>query len=294
MSRSGLNHLPGASSYRFGDLRVTALSDGTIDADLAILRGIDLSEAARLLREAGKPIPPRVSVNAYVLHLPTGPVLVDTGAGVALGPSLGRLQTSMRGAGINPDDIVSVLLTHAHPDHSNGLTDAQGHRFFAHAELVVHEKEREHWFDDAQMMKASPRQRQRNFEAVRFQFAPYLDRLRLFRAGEIIPDVQAVPLSGHTPGHSGYLVGTGKEALLIWGDTVHIPVVQIGQPDVSVVLDEDPNAAVVSRRRVLDMAASEGFVIAGMHVDFPGLARIHREKNGFAFEALARPDLEGE
>jgi glyoxylase-like metal-dependent hydrolase (beta-lactamase superfamily II) len=275
----------GVFTFDAGGVTITALSDGEVEASFGLLRGIQPDDAARLLHSAGRPVPPRISVNCYALHLPEGIVLVDTGAGSTM-PGLGRLPERLAQAGIAARDIVAVLLTHVHPDHSNGLTDASGNAVFPRANLIVHRNEMSYWFDDERMMRASPRRRDNNFVAPRRQFAPYMHRLRTFDAESLFEGVEPVALHGHTPGHTGYLVGSGPNRLLIWGDVVHVPSVQIPRPDVSVVLDEDAGAAAATRRQQLARAADQCIPVAGMHVDFPGLIRITRVRSGFTFQPL--------
>src|SRR4030095_16742883 len=96
-------------------------------------------------------------------------------------------------------DIEAVLLTHMHPDHSAGLTNMEtGERNFPNAELVVHENEPRHWFDDAAMARATERAKKLYFQCAREQTTPYKERTRLFTAGEIFPGVTAIPRLGHT------------------------------------------------------------------------------------------------
>lgn len=275
----------GIFTFDAGGIRITALSDGDVEASLGMLLSIQQDDAAALLRSSGRPVPPRISVNCYALQLPEGIVLVDTGAGNTM-PGLGRLPASLAQAGIAAQDIVAVLLTHVHPDHSNGLTDASGRAVFPHASLIVHRNEMSYWFDENRMMRASPRKRENNFAAPRRQFAPYMNRLRTFDTESIFDGIEPVALHGHTPGHTGYLVGNGPGRLLIWGDVVHVPAVQIPRPEVSVLLDENADAAAATRREQLAHAADERIAVAGMHVDFPGLIRIDRSDGEFTFQPL--------
>jgi Metallo-beta-lactamase superfamily len=124
-----------------------------------------------------------------------------------------------------------------------------GRRYFSNAELVVHENEPPHWFDDDAMAKASERQRRLYFMCAREQIAPYKDRTRLFQKGEVFPGVTAIPCHGHTPGHTSFLISSGNEQLLIWGDTVHVPEIQTARQEVCMEFDTDPVAAAVTRRR---------------------------------------------
>ncbi len=158
---------------------------------------------------------------------------------------------------------------------------ASGKPFFPNAELVMHADEWAHWHDDARMAQAPEMMRIRYFPSARQQAAPYRDRLRLHRGGEVFPGVTAMPLQGHTPGHTGYMVASGTETLFIWGDIVHVPEVQIPRPEVAIEFDTDSAAAIATRRRVLDMVATDRLLIAGMHMHFPGYAHIMRAPEGY-------------
>ena len=67
-----------------------------------------------------------------------------------------------------------------------------------------------------------------------------------------------MPFPGHTPGHSGYMIASGKDSLLIWGDIIHVPEIQIPRPEVTMAFDIDPVQAEATRRRVFDMVATDG------------------------------------
>ena len=276
--------IPGLYRRRIGDIVVTALSDGYLDGTLEVLRDITPEEGHRILADSFRPVPGRrTSVNCFAIHSAGRLALIDSGSGDYLGPTVGRLPDHLAAAGIDPAEVDTLLLTHMHPDHSAGLTDREsGARRFPNAELVVHENEPRHWYDDARMAQADERGRQLYFECAREQTAPYRDRMRRFREGEVFPGVTAIPAPGHTPGHTLYLVASGGEALLIWGDIVHVPEIQTARPEVTVAYDIDPEGAAASRRRVFDMAASDRMLVAGMHLHFPGFAHLARRGEGYA------------
>jgi glyoxylase-like metal-dependent hydrolase (beta-lactamase superfamily II) len=272
---------PATQRRRVGDIDVTILCDGYLDASLEVVRNLP-PDAENLIRRQGGRVPPRISVNTFLVQSSGRIALIDTGSGDTMGPTLGQLPRALAAVGVAPDAIDTVLLTHMHPDHSNGLADAEGRRLLPNAEIVLHANELPHWFDDAAMARAPESQRTRYFAEARRQIAPYRDRIREFRAGEVFPGVTAIPIPGHTPGHTAYAIASGNESLLVWGDTVHIPELQVPHPETTMVFDTDPAAAAQSRVRVFDMAASENLPVAGMHLHFPGFARLTKSAGNFA------------
>lgn len=275
--------IPGVYHRRIGDIVVTALSDGTLERTHEMMIGVPADEGqARLAAQCRTGF--ILSVNAFVIHAGDRLALVETGSGDYLGPTAGHLLRNLAAAGVRPDEIDTILLTHMHPDHSAGLTDlASGRANYANAELVVHEAEPRHWFDDAAMARGSDRERRLMFQQAREQSTPYAQRMRTFTSGEVFPGVTAVPCAGHTPGHTAYLIESAGERLLIWGDIVHMPEVQVVRPEVSMVVDTDPAVAAQSRRRIFDMVASERLLVTGMHLHFPGFGHIVREGAGYRF-----------
>ena len=274
-----------AHSRKIGDIEVTALSDGVLAAPLDVVLDMDRAEAERL---AGtKPGEPKsIAVNAFLLELGGRWALVDTGSGNTMGPTLGKLPDSLRACGVAPEEIATIFLTHLHPDHSNGLVDDGGRAVYPNAELILHEREAQFWLDRDAATGASERIR-RNIAKAAVTTAPYRDRMRTVRDGEVAPGVSAMLLAGHTPGHTGWLIASGRSSLLIWGDLVHLASIQVPRPDIGLVYDVDPQDACATRRRMFDRIAADRLAVAGAHLDFPGFGTIVREGTGFAFEAEA-------
>jgi glyoxylase-like metal-dependent hydrolase (beta-lactamase superfamily II) len=247
-----------------------------------VVLGMDTAETARLAgKQPGDSLP--IAVNAFLLERAGKYALVDTGSGNSMGPTLGRLPDALRAAGVAPERISTIFLTHLHPDHSNGLVDDAGAAVFPNAEVVLHETEAKFWLNRDEASGETERIR-RNIAKAAVTTAPYRERMRTVREDEGAPGVSAVLLAGHTPGHTGWLIQSGRDGLLIWGDLVHFASIQIARPDTGLVYDVDPQAACATRRRMFDRVAADQLAVAGAHLDFPGFGAIVRKASGFGFE----------
>jgi len=266
---------------RVGDFTVIAVSDGVLNTNHDVILGIDRAESERLTGiVTGQPIP--LDVNCFVIRHNGRDILVDAGSGHTMGPTLGQLPKNLRAIGIAPEAIETILITHLHPDHSLGLLDEAGRAVFPKATLVVHEIEAAFWLDRTPQLNDSERVT-RNTKAQRTVTAPYRERIRRITDGEVLPGVSAMLRPGHTPGHTNWLIQSGGDRLLIWGDIVHLASVQMARPDATLVFDVEPQVARATRERVLDWAATEYLRVAGAHLGFPGFGHVVRAGNGFAY-----------
>ena len=273
---------PGLYHLVIGDALVTAVNDGTFQASFDLIVGIGHSECERLEKAAFRPVPPKMTMNAFLVQMAGRRVLIDTGCGVSMGPTLGMLTDNLRSMGIEPDDIDTVLMTHLHPDHVNGLIDEHGQAVFPKAEIVVNEAEL-NFFRDPDSPSRSPPETLDFFEGARLATAPYADRIRTVRDGSVLPGVTAVTQAGHTPGQTAWLIESGSDSLMIWGDVVHMPNLQMAAPQAGTVLDVDRGQAIATRKRALEMAATDQIRVAGTHFDFPAIGHIERRGTGFGF-----------
>jgi glyoxylase-like metal-dependent hydrolase (beta-lactamase superfamily II) len=186
--------------------------------------------------------------------------------------------------GVDPGDIDTILMTHLHPDHVGGLMDSAERAIFRNAELIFHTHEQAYWSDPRVLANAAEGQPKQWVQLTLATLAAYRGRTRLITAGEVLPGISAVPEPGHTPGHTGWLINSGDETLLIWGDIVHLHGVQFAHPEAGMsTVDVDSAQAIVTRRRIIDMAATERLRIAGMHLDFPSFGHVARDGEHFAF-----------
>ena len=280
MANANMKQVSGIYHRRIGDVLVTAVSDGYIDAPYNVLQSISGDDAHDILTQEFRPTPPRISVNCYVIRANGKIAIIDTGSGNTMGPTLGMFTKFLKEIDIDLPQVDTVLLTHMHPDHSNGLSNVNGKRLFPNAEIVDSEKDIGYSHEDSAKAKAKENQTVRNLERARFQIAPYMDRLKPAR-GEVFPNVRAVDLSGHTPGHTGYMIESQNDSLLVWGDICHVPDIQVRRPEVTMVFDADPEAAINTRRRTFDMVSSDKVLVAGMHLHFPGFSHVIANRDGY-------------
>jgi glyoxylase-like metal-dependent hydrolase (beta-lactamase superfamily II) len=268
---------PGYHRLRVGGFEVTALLDGHLDLPPALFDLPEAEAAALVEADFRPPGPLRTPVNAYAVNTGERLYLVDAGTNPGFSPGLAFLPEALAAAGLDPQAVDAVLLTHLHPDHAGGLV-RDGRRTFPNAELLVTEPEAAFWFDPATMAQA-PADARPFFELAQGVLAAYSDRVRRLPAGggEVAPGIEATPLPGHTPGHTGYLIGgSGADRLWIWGDVVHAAALQFPRPSATLSFDVDPPAAAATRARAFDRAAADRLLVAGMHLPFPGVGHVAR------------------
>jgi len=260
---------------QLGDIRVTALDDGFDDLPIMVVVNIDDAGAAALAELSSGNDLLRPVFNAYLVETRSRRLLIDAGAGGHLGPNSGKMLENLTQAGVAPGDVGAIILTHCHPDHILGIVDENWNAVFPNAELVVPELDEEFWLRSDPSKIENEYQR---LEAVRAQKAAarYRGRTRTISGGEVAPGITMVPLPGHTPGHSGYIVEDSGKKLFLWGDIVHFPTFQSARPDANLVFDVDRPLARKTRKQTFERVISEGLEVGGGHLLAPGFARVER------------------
>jgi glyoxylase-like metal-dependent hydrolase (beta-lactamase superfamily II) len=265
-----------------GAIEVTPLWDGPLPAGLsAIPDPAHRLEAERLIAMAPPDALP-MNVYGFLLKLGDSFALIDTGAGRLFNANLGKLPYALSALGVAPERIEHIFMTHVARDHYGGLANDEGDAAFPNAELVLHEKEAGFWLDSE--FEDMPQRARRNVDSARQFLSLYASRLRRVKDDENILGVTAHLAPGHTPGHTCWLVQSGGQSLLAWGDLIHIAHVHLPAPHIVMEYDLDPVLALQSRLRVLDWVAEDRIPVAGAHLPFPGIGAVVRNGTGYAFE----------
>jgi glyoxylase-like metal-dependent hydrolase (beta-lactamase superfamily II) len=212
-------------------------------------------------------------------------VLVDTGAG-GLAPTTGRLLQNLQAEGIAPEDIDTVILTHGHPDHIGGNTDAVGRPAFPNARYVIWKGEWEFWTSEQAEQGLDEHVREVLLKFARENLPPIQGKVDLLdREEEIVPGILAIAAPGHTPGHMALEISSEGEQLLCISDAALHPI-HLEQPEWYPVVDFVPEQAVSTRRRLLNRAVARKALVLAFHFPFPGLGRIVRKGEGWQWQPV--------
>jgi glyoxylase-like metal-dependent hydrolase (beta-lactamase superfamily II) len=277
-------------AFEIGNFECIAVSDGTFAyPDHSFFVNAARERLEEVLREHNIQ-PGEITAPWTCLLINTGQqrVLVDTGAGVGLVPSAGKLLQNLQAEGIEPVDIDTVILTHGHPDHIGGNTDAEGKPAFPRARYIMWKDEWEFWTSEPDLAQIEVEEdiKQLMLMLARKNLPPIQGQLDLVdRETEILPGIRAIAAPGHTPGHMALAVSSGSDQLLHISDTVLHPI-HLEQSDWYPVFDFVPEQAMATRRQLLDRVAAEKILVIASHFPFPGLGHIIQKEEGWGWRPI--------
>ncbi len=268
-----------------GNYKITALFDGLVPLQKGMFSGPDAAEIDATLSASGiegdaLPAP----ISTFLLQSADRNILIDAGFGGLdmFGPGFGRMFDGLAALGLAPEDIDTIIVTHAHPDHIGGLI-GDGGPAFANAQVIVPELEVGFW-GDAGMMAQAPEQAKGLFQLAQNVFGMYGDRIIPTAAGaEVAPGLTLEPSPGHTPGHSIVHIDGGEQEMLMVADSIHSVALHFAFPEIAFGFDTDSAAAGQSRLRLFDRASTDNVLIAGSHIHFPGFGRVLRDGEGYRY-----------
>ena len=280
---------PSIFRFKLGDFEVATIMDSKV-----IRTGLTPSFGGEAAAAEVKALAAVNRIDADRYEHPFTPTLVNTGKELVLFDSgngtlsaeyeqlkgrlpPGNLVARLAQAGYKPEDVDVIIITHGHPDHIGGLTKG-GQPVFPRARYVFGAVDFDFWKKGENVREA----RKFNRELYVKICLPVADRATFIKPGdEVVPGIRAVEAYGHSPGLLAFHIESEGKRLLNWADTCNHYVVAIQRPDLHLDVDDEKDKAVATRKRILDMVASERLMVAGFHMPFPGLGWI--EKTGGAY-----------
>src|ERR1043166_1992753 len=279
---------PGAYRYKLGDYQLPALYDGIwfVPIDDKFVRNASSAQVNDALAAAFLP-PSLLPVNFTALLVNTGAklVLIDTGTAGQITDTAGVMLDNLKIAGVTPAEIDTILISHFHPDHIDGIKTKDGAKVFPNAEILVSEPEWGFWMDDANMSRyAGNATVHKYFLNARRIFRDIAGEVRRFKPGtEVAAGIVSIPAFGHTPGHTAYAVHSGNQSLLVMSDTAREPWLFVRHPRWQPSYDMDGPLAVKTRTDMLDRAAADRMLVEAYHFPSPACAHIVKDGAGYDF-----------
>jgi glyoxylase-like metal-dependent hydrolase (beta-lactamase superfamily II) len=275
----------GVYRYKLGDYEMTALYDGVWNRaiDDQFVRNVAFPQVQKALSDSFLPID-KLPIPFTTLLVNTGArlVLLDTGtAGQIPGAASGSMPENLAAAGVAPAAIDTIVISHFHPDHINGIKTKDDELVFPNAEILVPAPEWAYWMDDAKLSTA-PQGLKGNFLNVRRVFKGV--KVQQFEPGtEVAPGVASIAAYGHTPGHTAFAVASGSQSMLVLSDVTSHPWLFLRNPEWQPAFDMDGNLAVDTRRRLLDRAAADRMLVQGYHFPFPASGHVTKSGANYDF-----------
>ena len=271
--------------FRLGDFEVTSVLDGTVVRDAVKPPFcLDLDDAEIAALGAAAYVPSDRFEHPFVPTLVnTGKelVLFDVGFG-AKGPSAetGLLRKRMADAGYAPEDVDLVVFSHVHPDHILGVT-VDGAPAFPNARYAIGQVEYDEWKSGARI----PQSRAANRDMFLELIVPLADRMNFLAPGDqVASGITSLDGYGHSIGHMMFMVENGGKQVLLWGDLANHYVFSLQVPEAKVFFDDDPDLAIATRKRVLDMVATDAIPVIGHHMPFPSLGYVERTPKSYRWQ----------
>jgi glyoxylase-like metal-dependent hydrolase (beta-lactamase superfamily II) len=287
---------PGFYRYKVGAIECTSINDGarTFPLPDKWVTNVSKDEAIAAAEAAYMPKGMvTVPFNPQLINTGGKLILIDCGNGIsaldATKGQAGRLMQNLAAAGVDPKAIDIVLMSHLHPDHTNGIRAADNSMAFPNAEIMVPAKDWDFWMSEENAAKAESNPMMKNYFAnVKKIYAGIEKKVTKYDWDkEVAPGITSIGTPGHTPGHTSFAVASGDSKILISADVTNIPEFFLRNPDWHVAYDADPELAQKTRHKFYDMASAEKATVVGFHFPFPAVGHVEKAGNGYRLVPIA-------
>ncbi|MFK7901500.1 MAG: MBL fold metallo-hydrolase [Nitratireductor sp.] len=269
------------------NISVKTVSDGNLSLPVQFLfPDIEKSKVEAILSANGMSTESlKPACNLTYLESGDKKILFDAGSGTNFMPSAGQLIASLEEIEVDVSDITDVIFTHGHPDHLWGILDDFDEITFPEANLYFPKTEWDFWRDET---TASKMGEGREVFAVGAQnrLNAMEDQVQLFNFGdEVLPGIEAGNTSGHTPGHTSFVVHGKSDdtSIMILGDALTNHIVSFEEPSWPSGSDQDPQMGIETRLKLLDRLTTDKMQLAGFHLPNGGLGRVEKFKDTYKF-----------
>lgn len=280
---------PGFYRYKVGAYEITVVTDGANRFPLPenFVVNKKKEEVSAALAAA--------YVDKDQLTVPYSPIVVNTGSKLVVidtGTSeanferskgaAGQFQKNLKAAGIDRNAVDTVIISHFHGDHINGLLGPDNKPAFPNAEVLVPAVEWKFFMDDGELSRAPAGRMKDVFANLRRVFDALGRKVTQYDWDkEIVPGITSIGTPGHTPGHTSYVVASGSSKVYVQSDVTNTPLLFARNPGWHVMFDQDAKLAEETRRKVYDMLVAEKMLVQGFHYPFPCLAHLEKTADGY-------------
>ena len=266
---------------KIGNIKVTVLEDGHLNLPKEVLKNISPDIEKSLIDNAESDLV-LSNINTFLVEQNNQKLLVDAGCRDIFGPTCGFFPEQLEKAGTNPEEITDLFFTHLHPDHVGGAITKDGKPVFVNASVKIPEKEIDFWNrDDFEDVEANGK----SFADLAKSLLNAYDGkvISVSNEAEIIKNVHVVDLPGHTPGHSGFRIDDANESFINLGDILHVPNIQLENPNISLLFDVDMEQGLKTRKKLFDMVSTDKLLCSGGHMLAPKFGYIEKSGTGYKF-----------
>lgn len=275
--------------YKVGDFEITVVTDGAntnplSDAYVTNAKKGDVNAAL----VANHSAPDKVTHAYTPIVVNTGSKLVVIDTGVGLGAfqqtkgAIGQFHSNLAAAGIDKNAVDTVIISHLHGDHINGLLGADNKLAFPNAEVLMPTADIKFWSDESNAARF-PAPVQGQFANAKRVLGALGGKITQYEGSkELIPGITTMPTPGHTPGHTSFVIASGSDRLLHQVDvTAGAATLFTRNPGWYFVFDVDGPLAEQTRRKLYDMVIADKMRVQGYHFPFPAVGNIEKDGSGY-------------